>query len=94
MVRIARQIVELLYQRNTFASSAPRWLADETLVREMSHMLLQVFDFIWQKEGVGHEAIIDREETLQSTYDHTEDILLGEMVHQGVAIDQGSFHLD
>ena len=59
----------------------------------MSHVLLQIFDFVGQQERVGHEAIVDRKKALQATYYDAEDVLFGEMVHERVPIDECAFHL-
>ena len=60
----------------------------------MSHVLLQIFDFIWQQERIGHEPIVYREEALETADDHTKDVLFGKVVHQGIPIYKGTFHLD
>jgi len=56
------------------------WFADEGLVRVVAHVLLQVFDFVRHQEGVRHKAEINREESLQSANDYTEDVLLREVL--------------
>ena len=60
----------------------------------MSHVLLQILDFIRQEEGVWHEAVVYWEKPLQSTNDDTENVFLCEMVHQRVTVNQSSLHLD
>ena len=45
-VGVSWEVVELFDERDTFATSASRRLANECLVREVSHVLLQVFDLI------------------------------------------------
>ena len=94
MVGIARQVVEFLDERDAFAATTPRRFANEALIREVAHVLLQVFDLVRQQKGVWHETVVDWKETLQTADDDTEDVLLSEVVHERVAIDQGSFHLD
>ena len=59
----------------------------------MSHMLFEIFDFVWQEERIGHESVVNREKSLQSTDNDTENVLFCEMIHQRIAINQSSFHL-
>ena len=70
----------LLYQRYAITASTTRWLANKGLIRKMSHVLFQVFNLIWKEEGVWHEAVVNREEPLQTTDYHAENILLCEML--------------
>ena len=76
MVGVPWQVVELLDQGDTVSSTALGWLRYEGLVREVSHVLLEVLDLVREQERVWHEAVVDWEESLQTTDDDTEDILL------------------
>ena len=57
-------------------------------------MLLQIFYLVGQQERIGHEAIIDWKKALQATYYDAEDVLLCEVVHQWIPIDQCAFHFN
>ena len=50
LVRISRQVMELFYQRNTFASPTSRRFTYKALIWEMPHVLFQVFDLIRKEE--------------------------------------------
>jgi hypothetical protein len=50
-------------------------------------MMFEVPNFIRQQEGVRHEFVIYREESLEPTYNDTENILLGKVVHQWITIE-------
>ena len=56
--------------------------------------MLEVTHLIRQQETVRHELVIDWEEPLKPAYDHTKDILLGEVIHQWVSIEDTLAHLD
>ena len=56
--------------------------------------MLEVADLVGQQEAVRHELVVNWEEALQSADDHTEDVLLGEVVHQRVAVEDALAHLD
>jgi hypothetical protein len=57
-------------------------------------MVLEVPDFIGEEKRVRHELIIDREESLQSTDNNTEDVFLCKMVHERVSIEGTLAHFD
>ena len=80
VVCIARQIMKLLYQSDAVPTSAFWRFRDESLVGEVSHVLLQVLNLVWQEEGVRHETIVDWEEALETTDDDTEDVFLSEVL--------------
>jgi len=55
--------------------------------------MLKVSHLIRQEERIRHEFIVNREETLESAYDHTEYVFLCEMVHQGISVKGTLSHL-
>lgn len=75
------QVSELFEQDDTVASAALRRLGDECLSRILPQVVLKVPNFIGQQETVRHKLVIDWEEPLQPTYNNTEYILLGKVVH-------------
>ena len=86
--------MKLLDEGDAFAATTTGRLADEALVWEVSHVLLQVFDLVREQERVGHESVVDGEEALQTTDNDTEDVLLSEVIHQRVAVDERTLHFD
>ena len=50
-------------------------------------MQLKITQFIWQQEGIGHEFVIDWEETLQSADNNAKYVLLSKMVHERISIE-------
>lgn len=43
--------------------------------------MFEVADLVREQEAVGHELVVDGEESLEPAYDDAEDIFLGEVVH-------------
>jgi len=80
VVGVSRQVVEALNQRDALASAAFGRFTNKSLVGEVPHVLLKVFDLIRQQERVGHEPVVDGEEPLQPANDHTEDIFLSKVL--------------
>ena len=80
MISIPRQVMVLLYKGYSFSTTASGWFGDESLIGKMSHVLFKILDLIWKKERVWHEAVINWEEPLKSTYDYTENVFLCKML--------------
>ena len=57
-------------------------------------MMLKVTHLIWEQKTVGHELVVDWEESLEPAYDDTEDIFLGEMVHERIPIEDAFSHFN
>lgn len=57
-------------------------------------MVFEVSHFVRQQEGVRHELVVDWKESLQARDDHAEDVLLCEVVHQRVSVENALAHLD
>lgn len=87
------QVRELFEKYNAISSTTSRRLGDEGLVRILAVVLLEVSDLVRQQEGVGHELVVNGEESLESTDDDAEDVLLGEVVHQRVPVEDALGHL-
>lgn len=87
MERTFRQFREFLDQHYALSTAAFRGLRYECLAVVLPQMQLEITEFIGQQERVGHEFVIDGEESLQPAYDDTEYVFLGEMVHQRITIE-------
>lgn len=57
-------------------------------------MMLEVANLIWQKETIRHKLVVNWEESLKSANNNAENILFGEMIHQGVPIEYALSHLN
>lgn len=55
-------------------------------------MVLKITNLIRKEETIWHEFVVNREEPLQTTYNHTKDVLLSEVVHQWVPIEDALPH--
>lgn len=55
-------------------------------------MMLEVSDFIRKEEAVRHELVVNWEEPLEAADDDAENVLLGEMVHQGIPVEDALAH--
>ena len=88
------QICELLEQNDTVTSTPFRWFGNEGLSRVLPHMMLKISDLVGQQKRIRHELVINREKSLQSTYNHTKDVFLGKVIHQWVPIECTFPHLD
>ena len=75
------QVSELFEQDDAVTAAALRRLRDERLSRILPQVVLKIPNFIGQQETVRHKLVIDWEEPLQPTYNNTEYILLGKVVH-------------
>ena len=57
-------------------------------------MVFEVTYLVRKQEGIRHELVINREESLQPTDDYTEDVLLRKMIHQRITIEKTLSHFD
>ena len=55
-------------------------------------MMLKVSDFIRKEEAVRHELIVNWKEPLEAANDDAENVLLGEMIHQGIPVEDTFTH--
>lgn len=57
-------------------------------------MVFKVTDLVRQQKTIRHKLVINWKESLQPTYDYTEDVFLCEMVHQRITVENASSHFD
>ena len=56
--------------------------------------MLEVPNLVGKQEAIRHKLVIDGKESLQATDYDAEDVLLGEVVHQRVTVENTLAHLD
>lgn len=93
MKRRLGQVCELLQEYDAIAATTLRRLGDECLPWILSQMMLEVSDFVRKEEAVRHELIVNWEEPLEAANDDAENVLLGEMVHQRIPVEDAFTHL-
>jgi hypothetical protein len=59
-----RQIAELLQKNYPITSSSSAWLRYKCLIRQLTVVMFEVSNFVWEEERVWHKFVVDWEEAL------------------------------